>query len=321
MKLLKLTSFLLVILLFSSCEGSGGGLNSPDFNNSNSPSNSDDSETIVRTDLKEFIFHIGPIDLKPNTDPTEMLDKPLTMKFQVGEPVWVIGFKPAVVDGLGKKLPGELIHRAIIYNQHESNPLCSEAKKGNPIMIASSALTEIEFPLGYAYPLLPSDPLQVEVVLQNETEGGFLGVTFELKLITKPMNEFVKMKDLKPVMVDLDPCEHKPIKIEKDEIVEKAKTFRIENASRLILANGILQDYGVTLAISKDTDPIPFWRAQAELDENYRIKNLENNPFIDPKGVAMKKGEAITFQCSFNNASKRWYNAAAAGAIMYLSEN
>ena len=134
------------------------------------------------------------------------------------------------------------------------------------------------------------------------------------------MNEFGKMKVLKPVLLDLDPCNHKPINVAAQEITERAATYALESDGSLLLAHGVLQDFGVTIALTKKSDAIPFWRSQANLDDYFQVQSLSNNPYIDPAGIPFKKGDTITISLAFNNPTDKWSKNATAGAIVYLYE-
>lgn len=306
-------------LLFACSTNGGNGAPQPSFN---STVNESENQVVgaPKAQTKEIIFHAGPIDLPNDTAPDSMLEKPLTMRFQVGEPVWITGFESSVIDSNGNKLPSALLHRAIIFNLHEENPLCGDSKRGNPILAASSTTSSIEFPQGYAYPLLPTDPIELSVSMKNSTDKQYSGVYFSIKLISKPMNEYMKIKDLKPMLISADTCEYRPTKVGAEAIVEEAKTYKFERKSSLMIANATMEDCSVTVALTKKTEAVPFWRVQAKIDDKNNILSLTDNPFIDPAGVSFKSGETVTFSSGFNNTSSKWSNTSTAEVMMYVAE-
>ena len=278
-----------------------------------------DEELALEAGQKRIIYHIGPVDLPANTKPEEMLARPLTMRFQTDEALWVTGFTPRVVDANGAGLPPTLLHHAIMSNMHEANLLCSNASVGNPFFIATSMLTEINLPQGLGYPILPNDPLEARVVLANPTEVSYADVFFELTLVARPMNDFAKVADVKPMLLELAPCSHDPLEVEPGSLVERNATYEIPMSARLILAHGALQDYGSAISLTAGKEIMPFWRAEAELGENHHIIRLIDDPFEDPAGIDLKAGDRITLGVIYDNVSEEWLTSATAAAMVYMT--
>lgn len=273
--------------------------------------------------VQKLIYHVGPVDLLAGQTVDAMLDKPATLSFQVNEPMWVIGFEPNIIDADGKSLSGKLLHKAIVFNKHEANPICASGNGGNPFAVATSTLTKIELPEGFGYPLLPEDPLEAKVMFHNPTDQDYLGVSFSFELTTIPMEKAKGFGDLKAILLDTDPCDHKPISIEPGAFVEKSQTFTVPQAGNLMVANGLLSDYGVAVSLThqEGTKPtlVPFWRAEAKLDETHHIIELTPNPFIDPAGKQIKQGDKLTLGVAFDNFSDEWRNEATGAAMVYLA--
>lgn len=270
---------------------------------------------------KRFVFHIGPVDLPAGAEAEEMVEEPLSMSFQTDEPVWVTAFEPRVVDASGAELPAELLHQAIVLNAHEENPFCSDGGSGNPIFVATSMLTDIQLPQGFGYPVLPTDPLEARVVLKNGTEQSYSQVYFEMTLVARPMNEFANLADVKPMLIEMDACDHAPLTIEPGEFEEQRATYRMTESSRLVIAFGVLQDYGSVVELTAGTELEPFWSANAELDEDHKIVQLSNSPFVDSGGVSFSKGDPIMLGITYDNTSDKWLKAATAGAMVYVAPN
>lgn len=277
--------------------------------------------------IQTLIYHVGPTDL-PATDATGSgtITQAKSLSFQVGEPVWVIGFKPKVIDANGNKLPGFLLNKAVIVNKNETNPLCNSVGSGNPFAMATSSLTNIEFPDGFGYPLLPDQQLEAKVTFQNQPDQDFSGVTFSFELITVPMEKAKNIRDIQALLLDQDEsCELKPMKIEPGAFVEKSKTFTIPLNGELLVANGLLTDYGVAVSLTHhegiNISAVPFWRAEAKMDETHHIVELNDNPFFDPSGKEIRQGDKITLGVSFDNFSDIWHDQASGSAILYISPN
>lgn len=264
-----------------------------------------------------IIYHIGPVDLPAGTDIKVALEKPMSMRFQTDKAIWVTGFLPKVVDANGGELPSKLLHHAIIYNLHDENPLCSGAP--NPFVVATSMLTEVNLPQGYGYPILPTDPLEANVVLSNPTDKNYSDVFFEITLVARAMNEFTSRKDVKPMLLELDPCGHAPIDAPPNAFTEKKATYQVPETSSLVLAQSVIQDYGAAVQLISSKDIMPFWRSEAILDDAHHITGMTANPFEDSGGIDFKSGQQITFSASYNNSSTIWLDGASAAAMIYLA--
>ena len=321
--MMKKTSTLIYLLsLCAACSGNSGG---PSFLPSSvAPAPAGNIAPAVNGALaaqagsEKLIFHVGPVDIPAHTEVEQFLEHPLKLDFQLSRPAWVVGFAPKVVDSTGQELPATLLHHAELINHHESDPLCP-SRDGNAFAIASSILTKVELPQGYGYPLLPSDPIEAKVVFQNPSDRAYINVFFEIALNTKPMNEFVALKDVQAVLLNFEPCSDKPLEIQPGEFSEKTVTHTLEKGGSLVLAHGVLQDYGVALQLKKDDALVPFWRTEARLDEAHRIIDLNDNPFTDPAGVPLADGGKITLGATYNNASSNWLYSAEGAAMLYIS--
>lgn len=267
--------------------------------------------------IQRLIYHVGPVDLPAGTSPSEMFEHPLTMRFQTDREMWVMGFVPRVVDVSGGELPAELLHQAIIFNMHEENPLC--AGSPNPFAAATAMLTEVNLPQGYGYPILATDPIEAKVVLANPTEKSYSDVYFELTLVAKQMSDFVSIKDVQPMFLELDPCSHAPMEVEPQDFAQRSATYQIPVAASLIVAQGLLQDFGSAVQLTSGLEIMPFWRAEAVQDDEHRVRDLTSNPFEDAEGVSFKAGDQITLGVSYNNLSDEWLKGATAGAMVYLA--
>ncbi len=323
MKLISQKQLLLLVtasLLLTGCTESGS---SPYFTEqpeapSGNISPSIGEELAKEVGLKRIIYHVGPIDLPAHTSAEVMLEKPLSMRFQAGEALWVTGFLPGVVNADGEELPKELLHHAIISNMHEDNPLCADAGGGNPFFIATSMLTEINLPQGTGYPILADDPIEAKIVLENPTEESFVDVYFELVLIARPMNEFTNFADVKPMLLEMDPCGHEPLRVGPHELIERNATYTIPDDGKLVVAHGAIQRFGSTVKLTYDLEISPFWQAEAELDENHELIDLIDNPYTDSTGIDLAKEKTITFGVVYDNVSDKWINSATAGAMVYV---
>lgn len=312
--------FLLIAL--ASCSKSPGG--APQFMDEEdvpSPSGSSevDDRMALEVGLKKLIYHVGPVDIPAGMPADEMLEKPLVMNFQTDEPVWAVGFAPRVVDSKGNELPRELLRFAIVSNMHEENPLCSDAGGGNPFVASTGTLKEINLPQGYGYPILPTDPLEAKVVFQNESREAYVDVFFEVALLVRPMGELANLKDVKPMLVEVDACKHSTVSVAPGEFSDFTATYQMPEASSLIVAYGVIQDYGTAVELSAQDEAAPFWRAEAAQDENHRIISLTGDPFEDPAGVQFGEGDSITIGVEYDNTSKSWVDAATAAAMVFVT--
>ncbi len=319
------STLFVVALLFilSACEGVGQAPTYDGFSDAGAPGDGPSPSVSDRlageVGVKRIVYHVGPVDLPAGTSAQVMLEKPLNMRFQTDESLWVTGFSPRVVDANGGELSPKLLHHAIMSNMHEENPLCSDAGGGNPFFIATSLLTEVELPQGFGYAILPTDPIEASVVLANPTEESFIDVYFEVELIARPMNEFTQLRDVQPLLVELDPCGHGSMEVEPGAFVERKATYGVPDAGELVFAQGVLQDFGSAVELTTGSEVMPFWRAEAELDEGHAIEELLNDPFSDASGVALKENETLTVGIAYDNFSESWLKGASAGAMVYIA--
>ncbi len=278
---------------------------------------------VITSEVQKLVYHVGPIDLPAHQQAEIMAKTPAKLDFQVTEPVWMTGFTPQIVNDRGDILSGNLLHKAILINKHEANPLCTTGEAGNPFAVASSTLTKVHLPDGFGYPLIPEDPLQARVVLNNHSDEDLFGVYFSFELETVPMSKTPTMNDVRPLLLDIDPCTYQALSIEPGKFLEQSKTFKMPSAGRLLVASGVLSDYGVWVSLSQSNGNTPsltpFWMAQAELDDLHRLINLSPNPFVDESGKELRAGDSLVLGTAFDNFSDKWRNDATAAAMIYLA--
>ena len=268
---------------------------------------------------QKLVYHVGPIDLPAGTSLEETLAHPTTLPFQVSESVWITGFRPSLVDGKGAQLSGDLVQKAVVVNQQEANPFCSGDNKGNPFAVATTTLTPVQFPSGYGYPVLATDPLEARVTLKNPTDTDYFGIYFTFEFDAIPMEKAGNLNDIQAMMLDINPCDEEQLAIEPGKFSEKNKTFTLPQGGGLIVANGLLSDYGVSVSLTQEKQIMPFWKATASLDDDHRIIDLEPNPFVDPAGVQFKKDSKLTIGVAFDNISDQWHQNASGGALVYFA--
>ncbi len=333
-KYLKIKSFgifgfALGMLALAGCSQKGGapellGADATPISSNSPAATTNNAESFQpKVSVQKLIYHVGPVNLLAGEDAEEMAEKPVKLNFQVSEPVWVIAFEPKILDANGRELPGRLLHKAILSNKHDENPVCASSAAGNPFAVATSTLTKVELPEGFGYPLLPEDPLEAKVVFQNKTGQDYVDVTFAFELTTIPIDKTVGYHDLKTILIDTDPCEYKPISLEPGKFLPKTETVTVAKGGNLVVANGVLSDYGVSVALTHQAGGqitlVPFWRAEAEFDAEHQIINLSPNPFIDIAGKKIANGDKLTLDVVFDNYSDEWKNAATGAAMIYLA--
>lgn len=307
-----------VLIALSGC---GGGGDSPEYlgaDEGDGPTPSVDEKLAGEAWQQRLVYHIGPVDLPAHTEAADRIGEPLTLRFQTDEAIWVTGMVPRVVDTNGGELPAELLHSAIISNMHEDNPFCSNGSGGNPFFIASSMLTEVSFPQGYAYPVLATDPLEAQVVLANPTDESFAGVSLELTLVARPMNEFAELRDMKPMLIEPDPCTHAPLTVEPGRVAERSASYPVTMQGDIVVVQGVLQSYGAAIALTAGDEAEPFWYSEAMLDGERRVLELTDNPLVDA-GIAVNVGDVLKMDVTYDNASESWLKGATAAAMVYLA--
>lgn len=262
-------------------------------------------------------YQLGPFNLPAKTAASDMLARPASMQFNVKEAVWIKSFEPTIEDSEGNPLPNHLVHQILLINHGEENTFCTTKQTGNPFAAASSSMEKIELPEDHGYSVVPSDPLEAKVVLKNPTAEDFFGVFVKFTLTGETSADTSLINDIKPMMVDLDPCEHKPISIAPGQFVEKTGDVFVPEAGSIVKAYGLLQDYGVSITMTASGGDEPFWEGLAEINEDYQIIGLP--PFEDPAGIAVNRGDKLSLVVAYNNGSDNWYDDATGAAITYLA--
>lgn len=310
---------LILLALLAGCSKSGAG--DPNFLKSESAEEGATNEPAMQmvSGVEKLIYHLGPVDLPPKAQGSDGVQDPIVLSFQVDEAKWLVGFEPRVVDSKGNDLPSELLHQAVVINKNEENALCP-GSSGNPFLMSNALLTQANFPSGYAYPLLSTDPLEAEVMLKNESGESYSGVYLELTFLVRPMDAMADFKDLRPVLMEKNPCDHVPPDLPPLGLVEENVSAKLPFAGNLVMSLGLLQDYGAELVLSKNSEPEPIWRMTAQIDEDHKLVELTNNPYEDPAGISVREGDDLTLRYSYNNTKEVWLKYASASAILYISQ-
>jgi hypothetical protein len=242
------------------------------------------------------------------------------LSFHVDSPVWMTGFEPHVVDAKGNPLPGKLVQLVILSNTREANALCSTQQTGSPFAATTGMLQKITLPEGFGYPLLPEDPLEAKIVLRNPTDADYTDVYFTFTLTAEPMDVANHKKDVAPLLLDVDPCEHSPITLPPNGMVEKKGSFVAPEDGKIVKAQGLLQEYGVSVSIEASQESSKFtWSAKSQQDDSHQIVSLET--YENTKGVMVKKDDPIQLGVVYDNFSTDWVNGATAAAMIYIARD
>lgn len=314
---------LLALIFLVGCSGVGS---SPVFKESDEISN--DGATIQPSisgrpeseSLNErLVYRVGPIDIPAKSLAKDMIDKPATVRFQISREVWALAFIPKIVDGKGAALPSALLHEARVSNMHDENPLCPGSGKGNPFMIATQNLSEVTLPKGYGYPILATDPIEITASFSNPSDQGYVNVYFELQIVARRMDEYAKVRDVKPMLLEISPCTHESIDIAPGEIIQRSAEYQMPFAGELVFGIGAMQDFGSSVNITLGKDKSPIWSAEAVLDKEHHISEIDGNPLEDQSGIPIKSGESVKLGIVYDNSSELWLNSATAAVITYFA--
>ena len=265
--------------------------------------------------VQKYTYKVGPYSLPAHTSAEAMVEAPGEISFALDNSIWLTGFTPSVEDGKGKALPTSLIHFAVVSNGSETNPLCDSKQTSKPFAATTSAVRDIKFPAGMGYPIIAGDPLSARVVLQNPTNEDYQNVYFSFTLTGESMDEAGNKVDVDPMLLDVDPCDHKPLTVEPNSFVEKKRSFSVPENGSITQAYGLLQNYGV--AVELNANERSFWRGVPTINEEYQIVDLP--PYDDPKGVEVKTGETLTIEVQYDNPSNVWHNGATGAAMVYMA--
>ncbi len=276
----------------------------------------DTAPQIPKSGLQKLTYKVGPFQLEPRQKAQVMQDDPGKIAFAADEPLWITKFASKIVDADGEDLPNDLLYSAIVANGGEKNPLCSDKEVANPFFAANSINKEIELPDGLGYPVLANERLEANVVLRNPRSQGYKEVYFIFELTAIPMRLAKNMKDVAPMLFDIDPCDHAPIAIAPKEFVKKKAEFELPEGGRLTKAYGLLQNYGVEISLTSGKQPTPFWQGKTELDTEHEIVSLK--PFEDSSGIPLKSGESLTMHVIYDNPSTEWKEDATGAVMAYV---
>ena len=270
----------------------------------------------ISTSLQKLTYKIGPFNLPAGQKAETMWESPGSIDFQAEDPLWIVSFEPSVEGGDGSELPPELLHLALLANVSERNPLCADKDVANPFMAATSITKKVKLPDGLGYPVLPTDQLDAKVILQNPTAQDYSNVYFKFQITAVPIKNAKGYKDVVPLMLNVDPCDYYPLAVAPKEFLKKGADFTVPETGLLTTAYGLLQDYGVGIALSANGQPTPFWDVKAQQDKNHKI--LELAQFDDPAGIPLKAGDEISLTVVYDNPLDSWQNSATGAVMAYV---
>lgn len=318
----KTTRLLLVaaaIHLLPSCsQGSGSPqLLNPELNSINQIDDSQEVQSInSSTALTRHTVQLGPFELKANTTANVMRFNPGRLIFSVDEALWITKVETQLKDVSQKNLPSSLLHLALFSNRGEQNTLCQGKQTANPFAASTSNLQKINLPDGYGYPVLPSDELEIKVILRNPTDEDFDNVFFKVVIEGIPLSSGERLKDVAALLLENEPCTHMPLSIEPGSMLNHEQRFAMPEDGKLVAAYGLLQDYGVEIALTKDGNEGTFWQAFASLNSDHQVMSLPS--YQDKAGIDFKAGEGIVVASTYHNDSTEWIEAPTA-AMVYVA--
>lgn len=309
--------FSLIALTLSACNGASG--RSPDLS-SQSVAQANAQASAPKTTVQKLNYTFGPFQLSANTASTPMAGKDGQMNFHVDSPVWMTGFEPHLVDAKGNALPKNMVQLVVLSNNREINPLCETRQSGNPFAAATSLMQGVTLPEGFGYPLLPEDTLEAKIVLRNPTDEDVSDVYFTFTLTAEPMDVASYKHDVFPLLLDVDPCDHTPITLPPNGMVEKKSVFAVPEDGRVVKAQGLLQDYGVSVSVAANKDSSKFeWSTTAQLNDAHHIVSLD--AYENSKGADVKKSAVMNLGVVYDNFSSAWVNDATAAAMIYVARD
>lgn len=308
---------LMVGTILCACNGAGG--RSPDLTSQLS-SQVDTQVTAPKTTIQKLNYTFGPFRLTAGAAATPMAGKDGQMTFHVDAPVWMTAFEPHLVDSKGITLPKNLVQLVVLSNSRETNSLCTTRQTGNPFAATTSLMQGITLPQGYGYPLLPEDTLEAKIVLRNPTDEDLSDVYFTFTITAEPMDVASYKTDVFPMLLDVDPCDHTPITLPPNGMVEKKGAFVVPEDGRVVKAQGLLQDFGISVSVDTDAESSKFtWSATAQLNDEHHIVSLDM--YESTKGADVKKSSAMKLGVVYDNFSNDWVNDATAAAMVYIARD
>ncbi|PIR21241.1 MAG: hypothetical protein COV45_00415 [Deltaproteobacteria bacterium CG11_big_fil_rev_8_21_14_0_20_47_16] len=312
----RLATGLLLAATLSACNGATG--QGPNLSSETTPDVS--QAPGPKTTVQKFNYTFGPFKLSAKSGATPMANKDGKLSFRVDTPVWMTGFEPHVVDAKGNAISGDVVQLVVLSNNSEANPLCTTRQTGNPFAATTSLLQKVALPDGYGYPLLPEDVLEAKIVLRNSSEEDLRDIYFSFTLTAEPMDVASQKKDVMPLLLDTDPCDHTPISVPPGGMIQKKASSVIPEDGGLIKAVGLLQNYGMSVAIDAGKDKTAFtWSTMSQLNDAHQIISLES--FESSKGAPIKKDESIQLEVVYDNFSGDWMDDATAAAMIYIARD
>ncbi len=264
---------------------------------------------------QKLTYKVGPFSLPAGQKAMNMWEAPGSINFQTDEPLWITSFENSIEDGNGGELPANLLHMAIVSNASEKNPLCADKEVANPFLAATATTRKIELPDGHGYPVLATDQLDAKVMLQNPGTQDYENVYFKFTITAVPMKSAKNFKDVMPLLLDVDPCDHQPMMVSPKEFVKKDASFKVPEAGLLIKAYGLLQDSAIEISLKAKNQPL--WDAKPTLSADHKIESLAD--FADPAGIPLAKGDALSLEVAYDNSADGWQDAATGAIMAYVT--
>lgn len=308
---------IVLVASVSACNGADG--RSPDLS-SKMIDQSSAQVVAPKTTVQKLNYTFGPYSLSAGSAAAPMASKDGRLSFHVDSPVWMTGFEPHIVDAKGNPLPNALVQLVVLSNDREANPLCTTQQTGNPFAAATSLMQKVTLPDGYGYPLLPTDPLEARITLRNSTTDDYSDVYVTFTITAEPMDVANYKLDVAPLMLNVDPCNFTPITLPPNGMVEKKADFTVPEDGKLIMAQGLLQDYGVSVSIDASKDDAKFsWSAMSQQNDSHQIVSLDS--YDNSKGAPLKKDDPIHLGVVYDNFSADWVGDATAAAMVYIARD
>lgn len=211
--------------------------------------------------------------------------------FRFPEAGWITSFRPAVVDGSGRSLPGEGLWQAVVGDSDRPDLLAGYSEETVRVLFGTGPeLTAIELPEGYGVPVDAESTYFAEAMLTEATRPAD-SVSFRAALGFVPASSGRNLRTVVPVWLDVNGPAGGTDAPSPGAVT--TRELRFPWAGRLFLAAGQLLEHGLRLRIRRQDsgeelvriEPVHRDHGRSEAIAEIPLARFDEPPWIDPGSV------------------------------------
>ena len=268
----------------------------------------------AQNDPRQHILtiRVGPVSLPGSPGHMTMLEAP-NLHFSIPFDGWLTGYRPQMVDGSGKPLPGRLLHHAAFYDLSRTNMLCPA--KPDHIFGAGGEMNDWPVQPGFGYSVRKGDRILVSTMYRNDLGKEYSNVYLQVKVNYQLAGDGTALKGVYPVWFDVKECGESSYDLKPGRNVNSGE-FRMRYQGLLLGVGGHLHDFGSELILSGATQNNPIAVLHPKLAPTGKIISMPIVSFANRGGYPIERGELIKVTAIYNNPEGHALKDGAMGIMV-----